>query len=54
MNQLLSFYYGSHPDHRGRMLAEIVPQDDDWIEQAHDFIQWLFPLNDLSPRANMT
>lgn len=30
------------------MLAEIVQQDDDWIEQAHDFIQWLFPLNDLS------
>lgn len=42
MNQLLSFYYGSHPDHRGRMLAEIVQQDDDGIEQAHDFIQWLF------------
>ena len=48
MNQLLSFYYGSHPDHRGRMLAEIVQQDDFWLEQTHDFIQWLFPLNELS------
>lgn len=25
------------------MLAEIVQQDDNWIEQANDFIQWLFP-----------
>ena len=48
MNQLLSFYYGSHPDHRGRMLAEIVQQDDFWLEQNHDFIQWLFPLKDIS------
>ena len=48
MNQLLSFYYGSHPDHRGRMLAEIVQQDDFWLEHTHDFIQWIFPLNELS------
>jgi len=48
MNQLLSFYYGSHPDHKGRMLAEIVQQDDFWLEQTHDFIQWLFPLSDIS------
>lgn len=48
MNQLLSFYYGSHPDHKGRMLAEIVQQDDSWLEQTHDFIQWLFPLNEAS------
>lgn len=30
------------------MLAEIVQQDDFWLEQTHDFIQWLFPLNELS------
>lgn len=52
MNELLLFYYGSHPDHRGRLLAEIIRQDDAWWEQAHDFIQWVFPLNELS-RASM-
>lgn len=48
MSELLLFYYGSHPDHRGRMLAEIIRQDNDWWESAHDFIQWLFPLAELS------
>ena len=48
MNQILSFYYGSHPDHRGRTLAEMLKQDDYWLEVTHDYIQWLFPLSDLS------
>jgi len=48
MSQLLRFYFGSHPDHRGRMLAEILQQDDLWLEMTHDYIQWLFPLADLS------
>ena len=48
MSQLLRFYCGTHPDHRGRMLAEILRQDDDWLEITHDYIQWLFPLADLS------
>lgn len=30
------------------MLAEILRQDDDWLEMTHDYIQWLFPLADLS------
>ena len=32
----------------GRMLAEILQQDDFWLEVTHDYIQWLFPLSDLS------
>lgn len=44
MSQLLRFYCGTHPDHRGRMLAEILRQDDDWLEITHDYIPWLFPL----------
>ena len=48
MSPLLAFYLGSHPDHRGRMLAEIVRQDDDWLEFTHDYIQWLFPLTEHS------
>jgi hypothetical protein len=48
MSQLLRIYIGSHPDHQGRMLAETLRQDDLWLEMTHDYIQWLFPLADLS------
>ena len=52
MNALLNFYYGNDTDHKGRMLAEMVEQDDFWLEHTHDFIQWMFPLNELS-RASL-
>ena len=48
MNRLLAFYYGSHPDGHGRMLAEILRQDDDWFEVCHNYIQWLFPTKEFS------
>jgi hypothetical protein len=48
MNRLLAFFLGSHPDDRGRMLAEILQQDDLWLERTHDYIQWLFPLKEPS------
>lgn len=48
MNRLLGFYYGSHPDNRGRLLADIIEQSDVWLEATHDFIQWLFPLCETS------
>lgn len=48
MKTLLAFYYGSHPDDRGRFLAEILRQDDLWLEVTHDYIQWLFPLSERS------
>lgn len=48
MNPLLAFYLGSHPDDRGRMLAEILRQDDFWLEVTHDYVQWLFPLDEVS------
>jgi hypothetical protein len=54
MNALLAFYYGSHTDDRGRRLAEILRQDDAWMELTHDYIQWLFPLAEpsgVNPRA---
>lgn len=40
---LLAFYRGQASDHRGRALVEILRQDDQWWEQTHDFIQWVFP-----------
>ena len=48
MNPLILFYIGSHPDSRGRLLAEILEQDDYWFEATHDYIQWLFPNEDKS------
>lgn len=45
---LLAFYQGQGPDHRGRSLAWILQQDDAWLEATHDYIQWLFPLNEPS------
>lgn len=48
---LLAFYLGGQPDNRGRMLAEILRQDDLWLEVTHDYIQWLFPLAE-SSRVN--
>lgn len=43
MSPLVLFYMGSHPDHRGRYLSEILAQDDLWLEVTHDYIQWVFP-----------
>lgn len=43
MNPLIMFYLGSHPDSSGRLLSEILEQDDYWLEVTHDYIQWLFP-----------
>ncbi len=42
--QLLSFYSGTQPDDRGRLLRNILQWSDDELEVTHDYIQWLFPL----------
>jgi hypothetical protein len=42
MNQLLAFYLGTGPDHRGRTLAEILRQDDLWFEITHDSFNGCF------------
>ena len=38
-------------DHAGRTHAFICDQSDDWIESTHDFIQWLFPIEDERSRG---
>lgn len=48
VNSLILFYLGSHTDDRGRLLAEILEQDDHWLEVSHDYIQWLFPTREHS------
>ena len=41
---ILSFYRGHGTDHRSRALSQIVQISDRWLEETHDYIQWLFPL----------
>ncbi|TAG11139.1 MAG: hypothetical protein EAZ42_01570 [Verrucomicrobia bacterium] len=41
---LLDFYLGTGTDHMGRSLEEILSKDKLWLEETHDYIQWLFPL----------
>jgi hypothetical protein len=47
-NNRLDFYYGVGPDQRGRFLREILDWPDDELEGTHDYIQWLFPLQERS------
>jgi len=47
------FLTGIGRDHRGRSLAEVLAFDDSALEQHHDYIQWLFPLPEVS-RFNMS
>ena len=46
--QIIEFYSGRKPDHRGRYLSEIQLWTDDQLEVVHDYIQWLFPLAERS------
>ncbi len=41
---ILAFFLGSGTDDRGRKLSQIVQKSDRWLEETHDYIQWLFPL----------
>lgn len=41
---ILDFYRGIGTDHRERALSQILQTSDKWLEETHDYIQWLFPL----------
>ena len=45
---VLHFLEGAIPDGRGRTLSMIMAFDDQGIESTHDFIQWIFPLDEPS------
>ncbi len=38
------FLNGTGVDNNGRTFAEVLQQNDEWLEVEHDYIQWLFPL----------
>jgi hypothetical protein len=48
MSQLLNFYRLEGRDTEGRTLDEVWRWTDEEFEQCHDFIQWMFPLDEPS------
>ena len=52
MTEIVGFLEGKTPDHRGRILAMLLQQTDHQAETTHDYIQWLFPLNEPSRSVN--
>jgi hypothetical protein len=44
MSDITAFLVGTGSDHKDRTLKEILELDDQWWDDCHDFIQWLFPL----------
>lgn len=42
---VVAFLEGSGGDRAGRALADVLAFDDAALERHHDFIQWLFPLD---------
>ena len=49
---IVGFLEGKTPDHRGRMLPMLWKQTDDHAENNHDYIQWMFPLDEPSQAVN--
>jgi hypothetical protein len=49
---IVGFLEGKTPDRRGRILAMLLQQTDDQAETTHDYIQWLFPLDEPSRSVN--
>ena len=49
MDRIIAFYREQMPDHAGRMISEIWAFSHEALEDEHDYIQWLFPLEVPSP-----
>ncbi|MDC0955001.1 opioid growth factor receptor-related protein [Alphaproteobacteria bacterium] len=45
---IIAFLGGVGPDSHGRLLSDIWAFSDVEIERTHNFIQWLFPLDEAS------
>lgn len=48
MSRLIAFYRGEADDSEGRSLADYWSFSDGQMESRHDFIQWMFPLEEPS------
>ena len=47
-NLIVGFLEGKTPDHRGRTLSMVLAFSDVQAEQTHDYMQWLYPLDEPS------
>jgi len=45
MSKIINFLKGLDTDTKGRKLEQIIAWSDAELEESHDTIQWLFPLN---------
>lgn len=45
---IVEFLEGTGIDNHGRCLDQVVAEDDEYWERTHNFIQWLFPLDEES------
>ena len=52
MTEIVGFLEGKNSDHLGRILAMLLQQTDHEAETTHDYIQWLFPLDEPSRSVN--
>lgn len=48
MSDILDFYSGKGTDAAGRTFHDILQADDLLWEGCHDFVQWMFPLPEVS------
>ena len=49
---IIGFLEAKTPDYRGRMIVSLWKQTDHQAETTHDYIQWLFPLDEPSRSVN--
>jgi hypothetical protein len=49
---VVAFLSGTGTDTRGFTLEQVLQQSDAWLEQDHNYIQWLFPLLDESQQVH--
>jgi opioid growth factor receptor-like protein len=47
-SRLVGFYRGDGTDSEGRRFDEVLSWNDQLLEGVHDYIQWLFPLDEPS------
>lgn len=42
---MLEFLRGQGKDNKGRYLFDYWDADNQWLEETHNYIQWMFPLD---------
>lgn len=49
---ILDFYRGTPTHDTDLTLDQILAKDDAWLEKEHDYIQWLFPTEEVGTNRN--